>query len=62
MTITAWVLLVCTPGWGMCGTIYEHRYETEKQCYTALESVYKHTERDSIKYAVCQPVKQKEVE
>jgi hypothetical protein len=52
-----WILIICTAGWGMCGTTYLYgKFETQEQCLTSLEQMY-WPEPEAIKYAVCIPEK-----
>lgn len=50
-----WVMTICTQAWLACGSVSETVYQTEKQCYTAMEAVYKHQGKEAIKYIVCAP-------
>jgi hypothetical protein len=50
-----WVLVFCTQGWGLCGHYNEIPYETEKQCYQALDELYKRHGANHFKYVICKP-------
>jgi hypothetical protein len=50
-----WILHICTAGWIMCGSVREFKYETEKQCYAALDELYKRQPATDFKYVVCKP-------
>lgn len=50
-----WTLYICTAAWGMCGMIREVDYPTEKQCYSALNELYKRHRPEAFKYVVCSP-------
>jgi hypothetical protein len=50
-----WILIICTNGWLICGSIDRFEYQDKESCYEALEQVYKQKNMDGIKYVVCQP-------
>ena len=50
-----WVLVICTSGWGLCGHVREVPYETEAQCYRAMDELYKRHNPKEFKYIVCEP-------
>ena len=50
-----WILTICTAGWVMCGIEIKVEYESEKQCYTALDELYKRQPASDFKYVFCKP-------
>lgn len=51
-----WILAICTlHSWGMCGTYREFEYPNEKQCYRAIDELYKNKGQQEYKYVVCSP-------
>lgn len=50
-----WTLYICTSAWGMCGMIREVDYPSEKQCYVALNELYKRQPAKDFKYVICSP-------
>lgn len=53
-----WILILCTQSWGLCGIYREVTYETEAQCYKALDTSVERLGKDAFKYIICAPRKQ----
>ena len=53
--MSAWILVVCTHGWIMCGQFREYEYPTEESCYRAMNSLYEKHGRDAFNYIICRP-------
>jgi hypothetical protein len=54
-----WILVICTQSWVMCGQIREAPYETEQQCYRAMDELYKRQDPSKFKWVVCENRKKK---
>lgn len=50
-----WTLYICTAGWVMCGQVLQIDYPSDKQCYTALNELYKRQPASDFKYVLCKP-------
>lgn len=55
--MSEWILVICTQAWGLCGHYREVAYDTEAQCYRAMDELYKRHGAAHFKYVVCEPVK-----
>jgi hypothetical protein len=50
-----WILTICTAGWVMCGQQSKIEYQTEMQCYRAMEEIYKRQPSSDFKFITCAP-------
>jgi hypothetical protein len=50
-----WILAICTAGWALCGMYQQYTYETEAQCYAALDAIYKRQPASDFKFITCSP-------
>jgi hypothetical protein len=54
-----WFLGICTAGWIGCGSFVEHEYPSEKQCYRAIEEIYKRQGPENFKWVTCSQTQHK---
>ena len=50
-----WVLTVCTAAWIMCGSEASFNYETESQCYKAMDILYARHGEKGFNWVICAP-------
>ena len=50
-----WILTICTAGWVLCGQQQKIEYQTESQCYRALDELYKRQPASDFKFVTCEP-------
>lgn len=55
----AWILVICTAGWGSCGNYVTAEYPSEKKCYRALNELYKRHNATDYQYVICKPKENK---